>query len=450
MRDEFIHAISTLDARSDRNIRHYFVLTDSIRSAIESKARSQAIVGLKGSGKTTLYRALVEGFAPSSAFMTIGLSATESEFDTYFEKVNCLQFEASVKVGMLLFLLRLVDDRIDEFGGMGSPADWAERKRALLNPRRRIARLLERFQGFSIMGAGLTLRPGERVQTFQPLPRQDVQDILELLRSILTSDRYLRVVIDDPDRLFTKGTTFDPHLLAGYILGTNYISEMIENVQFVHVLKSSVYDQLREVEEMANLPFDYFRYVSWTSSELSEIVRARLEFSRTQPDEIFSDPIEITLPAAINEIRNGPRDLLRFLEVTLKAKSDAMISIDSLRASRGAFREEARRQMESAYTHVYSGIEAFAEAILHEGVEIGVSEFLQKFHELRLSSQPTSVDYGEHWLQRGDRALRALIDAGVVDIRVRGDWVRPYEESYFRFNRKDSTTRLRLNSVFLH
>lgn len=449
-RDAFVKSISSLDARSDNNIKNYFVLTDAIRAASDLTAPSRAIVGLKGAGKTTLYRALVEQWTPQPDITTVGLSASDATFDTYFEKVNCLQFEASVKVGMLLFLLRLINENIDQFGGHGSPTDWAERTKLLFNPTQKIGALLNRFQGFSVMGVGLTLRPGERIETFQPLQRDDLQELVRVLKDFGASGRKIRVVIDDPDRLFTRGTNFDPHLLAGYILGTNYVATELEFVQFIHVLKSSVYDMLRDVEEMANLPIDYFNYISWQTKELSQIIQSRLIFSNTSEEDVFQDSSADVISMAIAEIRNGPRDLLRYFEIALKSQAHSeRISIGSLSDSLKSFRDEARRQMESAYTSVYPGIESFVEAVFLDSSELTVSEFLSKFERMRIDSEPSNIDYGSHWLKRGERALRALTDAGIIDVRIHGGWVRPFEATYFRFNSRDRDARIRINSVFL-
>src|SRR5258707_418347 len=98
---------------------------------------------------------------------------------------------------------------------------WIERKNRLLNPAGKIASLLKRFQGFSIMGVGLTLKPGERVESFKPLPSRDHSALIRLLKEFGDAGNRIRIVIDDPDRLFTRGSTFDPQLLAGYILGTS-------------------------------------------------------------------------------------------------------------------------------------------------------------------------------------------------------------------------------------
>src|ERR1700722_4955040 len=114
-REAFVAAVSALDARTDTNIQRYFVRTAAIDSMASVADPSFAVVGLKGTGKTTLYRALVEDWATKGTHKTIGLTTQTTSFETYFEKINCLQFETSVRAGMLLLILKLIDDNIASF-----------------------------------------------------------------------------------------------------------------------------------------------------------------------------------------------------------------------------------------------------------------------------------------------------------------------------------------------
>ena len=77
-------------------------------------------------------------------------------FETYIEKVNCLQFESSVRTGMLLYLLQLIDKNISEFSPENDLPGWIDRKNKILDPKGKAFDLLKRFQGFSILGAGLS------------------------------------------------------------------------------------------------------------------------------------------------------------------------------------------------------------------------------------------------------------------------------------------------------
>jgi hypothetical protein len=447
-RQRFIDAVSSLDARTDVNIENYFVETGSINAVRTSTSDGVAIIGLKGTGKTTLYRSLVEQWQGHDGFHTVGLSNDTASFEAYFDQINCLQFERSVRVGMAFFLLKLVDKHIvADSSWSGIPA-WIDRKNKLFAPGSRALEILKRFQGLSIMGVGLTLRAPDNNSAFEPVTSDEADEVLDLLKSFNGGDRRLRVVIDDPDRLFTKGTTFDPHLLAGYILGTNALARELDYVNFVHVIKSNVYDSLSDVEEISNLPYDYFRYIGWTKKELSNLLSERIRYSDVSPDDLFEDPEGYGLDLFLDRIRNGPRDLLRYIEIILKSSPTAKIGRDTIVANEERFRHEARRQMESVYSIHYTGIESFLTHMFASGSTLPVSSFIERFEVARMESRPHAVDYKQGWLRTGERSLRALLDAGVVDAFMQGRWVRPYEQDYFRFNARAPDALIRRNSVF--
>lgn len=447
-RIKFVNSVSSLDARTDLEIEKYFVPTKSIQAAHRSKRPTIAIVGLKGSGKTTLYRSLAEGWNEVPSSIPIGLANDSVAFESYFDKINCLQFEQSVRTGMMLFILRALDEHKDGFGEDPKFSLWLRRKEKLLDASGKVARLLKRFQGLSLMGVGLNFKAGEAPQRFSPLTKPETDELESILDDFGQNGPGIHIIIDDPDRLFTKGTSFDPHLLAGYILGTNFIASRFSFVRFTHVVKSSVFDNLQDVEEMANLPYDYFNYVSWSRSELIDLIRARISYCGADAADLFEDPVNFAVDIFLTKIRNGPRDILRYIEIILKSAPDAKVSEQTIVEHAAAFKQEARRQMSSVYGTLYEGIESFSEYIFADAATITVESFYGLFQRARLESKPSGVSYGQPWLKSAERALRALVDAGLVDVRTGTDWVRPFEETYFRFDTRSMSALIRPNAVF--
>jgi hypothetical protein len=347
----------------------------------------------------------------------------------------------------MLFILRQIDHHIDSFKPESSLHDWIGRKNAILKPLGKISSMLKGMEGFSILGAGLNFKPAAS-DSFEPLTRHEEAQLCDLLQKFGGMGHRLRIVVDDPDRLFTRGATFDPQLLAGYILGANWIANQVKFVQFIHVLKSSVYDALRSVEEMANLPHDYFRYLGWNSGELRQLIEARLRFSGVDPGVIFDDVETYSVPLMSEKIRNGPRDLLRYMEIILKSSGQAKISAESIVEHEAAFKVEARRQMESVYSNLYFGIDPFIDSIFPGTIPISVDQYNDRFHKLRLESRPAGVDYSQQWLSSADRSLRVLIDAGLIEFCPGGQWVRPYDVGYSRFNPRLPGTVFRRSPIF--
>jgi energy-coupling factor transporter ATP-binding protein EcfA2 len=452
-RQSFIETISELDGRSDQQIRSYYVETAALKRIRQSNVPSIGMVGLKGSGKTTLFRLLTEAWVEEPGTIRVGLAPDRSEFEGYADRLNCLQFANSVRSGMAIFLAELIDENIKLL-----PAEersrltaWIERKAAIFKPGTVAVDLLKRLRGLQILGCGLEIGDAsERGNEFklQRIPTVESSAIWSLLTDFQSYNIRIRIVVDDPDRLFTHNGKGDPHLLAGYILGTNEISKSLRYVQFVHIIKSNVLQELNTVEEIANLPHDYFDYISWSRDELQKLIESRISYANLAPTDVFIDPVSDAVSVISEQIRNGPRDTLRYLEIILKSSPNAKVSIDTISNSNSKFKRSARQQMEAVYNTLYEGIEPFLNAMFSGGAEITYVKFRDRFLELRLSSQPSGVEYGADWLRSSDRAFRALIEAGTVDVKTDEGWKRPYEAGYFLFDFGENAL-VRRNSVFI-
>ena len=185
---------------------------------------------------------------------------------------------------------------------------------------------------------------------------------------------------------------------------------------------------------MANLPSDYFDYISWDSAELIRLIEARLAYAALRTEDVFEAPLTDIVDLLAMEIRNGPREILRYIEIILKSGDGAKVSLAAMRASRSKFKRAARQQMEAVYGSIYEGIEPLLTSIFEGSADLTYDEFRTRFMALRMSSQPASVNYADPWLKGADRAFRALIEAGAVDVHTEEGWKRPYEAGYFLFD----------------
>jgi len=453
-RSKFVDTISELDGRSDPEISSYYVETSALKRIRASSVRSIGVVGLKGSGKTTLFRLLTENLVWEPKMIRFGLSPDRSEFESFVDRVNCLQFATSVRQGMALFLVRLIDESIkllppDERTRTGA---WIKRKSALLKPGSGLLKLLGRFRGVSVLGCGLEIgapEGGGRSFKIHRISAEEDAGIWDLLSDFQQYGIKIRIVLDDPDRLFTHDGKSDPHLLAGYILGTNEIAKRLDFVQFVHILKSNVFHSIREVEEIDNLPHDYFDYISWTEDELQLLVESRMKYAEVVETEIFERSLRDTVGILSHNIRNGPRDLLRYLEIILKSDLAAKVSVATIAKCNSQFKRPARRQMEAVYAALYDAIESFLAAVFGDAATLTYPEFRSRFLTMRLSSEPSGVDYGLEWLKTSDRAFSALVEAGTVDVRAEQEWRKPFEPGYFQFDATAKGAEVRKTSVFV-
>src|SRR5436305_1104841 len=96
-RARFIEAVSALDGRADQSIQEYHVSTGVFKKIVASGAPTMAIVGLKGSGKSTLYRSIAERWVWEPKLIAAGLSPETASFEPIASNLNCLQFEKAVR-----------------------------------------------------------------------------------------------------------------------------------------------------------------------------------------------------------------------------------------------------------------------------------------------------------------------------------------------------------------
>ncbi|MDP3379119.1 MAG: hypothetical protein Q8S53_12215 [Brevundimonas sp.] len=444
-RDKFIRAISEgLDARNDDSIRNYFVDTRVAQGVRARRSGSMGLVGLKGTGKTTLFRALTQEWFPEPDVVTIPISPTSSAFESANAKANCLQFEQSVRRGMAIMLLDRLDGTALHSGNLGS--EWLKRRAALLSETGAVGKVLRRFKGFSVLGCGMQWNAEASDEADFSLSPQDDNRVLEHLRAATSAGINIRVVLDDADRLFTRQTKLDVELMSGYVLGTHSLSAKIPGLVFVNILKSHVYEAMKSIEEIANLPIDYFSHILWTRDELVEVLDSRMSYAGVGVSDIFEDDKAVCVDLMIESIRNGPRDLLRYIEIILKASASAKISKLSIETHRHEFKRKAREQMKTVYNGIYDGIDALATTAI--GPKLTVGEFHTRFDEARMASEPASVDYKAPWLSSGASALRAMLEAGVLDVQVDGRWLRPFDQGYFTFDPDEPTGAIRVNAVF--
>ena len=134
-RSTFIEAVSELDGRSDQRIKSYYIETRALERIRKSTVPAVAMVGLKGAGKTTLFRLLTEDWSDEPNIIRIGLAPDRSAFERHVDRINCLQFAKSVRQGMLILLADLIDESRGNLSGdqRTETESWAARKAALFS-----------------------------------------------------------------------------------------------------------------------------------------------------------------------------------------------------------------------------------------------------------------------------------------------------------------------------
>jgi hypothetical protein len=242
----FTEAVSTLDSRKDSHLNDYFVKTDTYKVILDEMKKVELVIGLKGSGKTSLYNTLTS--TSGRGQVSIGISPSDAHWTHQIQNVNILQFAESVRIGLALYILRHLQSHIEDIN------DKARIKQELFKPLLTLFNRLKGLQGISIFGCGVNLKvpDGANKESFEAIGKSESASAIKLLKDIVSSGYSVRIVTDDADRIF-GGESLNKHLLGGFILGCSDLTSEIDGITVVHILKSHVKEQLIPLRKIGQL-----------------------------------------------------------------------------------------------------------------------------------------------------------------------------------------------------
>lgn len=197
--ERFAEAVSNLDAREDIHLKDYLVRTKTYKSIFDNPRKIDLVVGLKGSGKSALYRTLTDDDSTNTGGKTIriGISPADATWIQESQKVNLLQFSESAKTGLALYILRHIAENVD------SLPDRAKIRNEILKPLNMIFERVKSLQGFSIFGCGVTWKAPDGTEGhFKRIPKEQASTAITLLQKLVSAEFEIHVVTDDADRIF--------------------------------------------------------------------------------------------------------------------------------------------------------------------------------------------------------------------------------------------------------
>jgi hypothetical protein len=210
------------------------------------------------------------------------------------------------------------------------------------------------------------------------------------------------------------------------------LKSAIDGITVVHILKSHVKELLDTIEEFTNRSTRLVTYISWDNGELLELISKRLKYSSLLWQDVFaiseSDFTEIVAP----RLRNGPRDLLRYIDIILQRKSlGQKISKTDFDDVADDYRQLAYQQMQVVYGDVFSNVGEFVRELFKDSESLDLNHGQTEYEKMRLESRPNASIYSQRSFSNFQRALVSITDSGCVDINDGNKWVQPYQKEYF-------------------
>ena len=133
-------------------------------------------------------------------------------------------------------------------------------------------------------------------------------------------------------------------------------------------------------------------------------------------------------------VRNGPRDLLRWLDYALQASQDRSISASDVEQARIGMSRNALLELAGAYFETNERIEAVLQVVFGQEPEREYTrtDFREHVQDLLVNNPEMRALATMRWLQRqSSRTLPELFfEMGVISIRSDQKIILPYEEDY--------------------
>lgn len=443
-------AFRILDAPRDPNLGDYFIVTPSIKSLGDRESTRVLAVGLRGIGKSAAFKYLVE--YDRSATVTVGLDRHRHMAPLPLTDVNYRISEDQFYLDLIMEALRL----IVENGNLPvprPPAPWVREAGALVRKYRKlVTNSGGTIRASSLIGSGFTVtEPNPRVLVVleHKLDRGE-----ELLKEVCDDGLSLRIVVDDPEEVFSASKVLDVELVGGFCLAALRLSQLSQNLRVITLLKTNIYHELRsKIGDLTKYP-DCITRLSWTHDALRELVERRVAWATQEPSGDLGDLFQggrITRVNALDEmiqtVRNGPRDLLRWVYRGLVDATEhgrTKITQAGISSSRRDVAVASLDEMETAYGLKYEQIALVIRAIFrHRSRQrIPVGHFIELVDDLAVNDLSMRKLQRLPWMQRTSSARLPLVlfEVGAIAFETHKRSYQPYEPGYdlLNFERADN------------
>jgi hypothetical protein len=429
-RDLFIDYISRSDARADPDLDKYEVVTRSLKVLSSVSHHPFLAIGLKGVGKSAAFRFLQKG---GNVDLVQAISAETQEPQDVPASRPTLQYLPEVRADLVLQALLAYVKHAPHAGQLRKiPDDLHQRINQYTEDLwGKIKKTAGGLGGISILGFGISFRSrAKESEGFRLVPRDKVEEGLSLLTR-LTQHISVRLVVDDPEAIFTADERVNDNLIAALVIAAYELRLKLPNFKCVILIKPNVLRALRRVDEFPSLPTDVSVRLTWTDAELFEVLEARAKAAEVSlRDVLLTDP-RLPLEKIIGESRSGPRDALRRLEVHLKAFPNEPATTESLCKSADRYASACFDQMYAAYDKQYPGLSRAA-LILFEGQNEAIprSNLRTRLDQMIASRTEILPFKDQTWARDSVHFSELLVQFGLAAVQTPTSIVLPFHENY--------------------
>jgi hypothetical protein len=438
---QFHATCKKLNSATDERLGGYYVKTPAIQALADFTSEPGLAVGLKGIGKTAAYRYLAEFDArnPETPDITIGITA--DKYSLYLPHTN-LHYSACLKQfrhDLILEALKAATETSGQLKTRIGTSLISDARKHVNSYAEMLRKIVKTFSGFSVsvLGSGFTLPAGTAAVAVGLRPDAAVEKALGTLKAICASGIKIRIVVDDPEHVFSASRDLDVHLVGGFCLAALELSESIPNLKVIALLKTHVYYPiLLYVDDLSRHP-DHMGRLCWEKDQLLKVVEDRLRWSDSTWADVF-DGGESNGRALVEfmceRIRNGPRDLLRWLDLTFQLTAGGKVSKVAVNKTRKRMSLDSLAELESAHSESYPRLGAILKIVFHDGYDrkFTLQELRKHIGALKLKDEELMSLWNLPWMQRETSFTLpdVFFKVGTIALHPTEQAVLPYQGDY--------------------
>jgi hypothetical protein len=445
----FADSCKRLEGGQDGQLSRYITDTEAIKALKDYKNPAVVAVGLKGIGKSSAYRALTE-FGKFENEVVIGIDPNKFALHLPKKDLSYTSFRKQFEHELVVEALRSIVERafVLEANVSGIKTLIAEAKRHQQSYVEAVKNFLGRGGGISFAGFGFSVGKADSPVLVGLRPQEDIQAAQETLRALCRKGVKVRVVVDDPEQVFSASASLDVNLVGGFCLAAITLSHDVENLKIIALMKPHVYQPvMRSVDDLTRYPYHMIR-LRWTHEELIKIIQRRLDAEGQKWTDVFEGTEASAKKMLRDELekitRNGPRDLLRSLDAALESSTNGKASKVLLQTSRERAAQGSLDELTSAYNALYPDLGDVVSAIFRNSAEksFTLEELRNHIQTLQMKDPDMKAVSKLKWMQaQNTKTLpNLLLETGVIAFRHANKTILPFEEQYSldRFRKADA------------
>jgi hypothetical protein len=276
---------------------------------------------------------------------------------------------------------------------------------------------------------------------------RDITDAFNILKEICAGGVKIRIVVDDPEHVFSASSELDTHLIGGFCLAALRLSEAIPGFKVIALLKSHVYyPVLLDVDDLRKYP-DHMGRLCWIKEELVEVIAKRLKWAGSSWTSFFEGTEKQArqmVEGMCGYVRNGPRDLLRWVDLSNQTTKGAKIGERTISQTKKRMSSDSLGEFESAHNSSYPKIGAVLKVIFRDDPQhkYSLAELKGHIKNLLIKNSEMKALSKMTWMQfeTNQSIPKLLFETGAIAFEFKGRVILPYEEGYDNENFEAATS----------